>query len=242
MLDLPTITIVVGSALIDSINPCAIGVLILMISVILTGKHSTKRLLALGFAYIFAIFATYLIAGLGLIVFFSEIPIVIAEYLSIAVALLVLVGGVLEIKDFFWYGKGPSLQIPAKYAKKIHEYSTEKKSLGGVMFLGAFVSAVELPCTGAPYLAIITILKVNFENGLFTADAIAAMGLMVLYNFLFVLPLIIILLMVAGGAKISSVKKWKEESKGTMRLFIGLTLIALGWLLILIANGTINFG
>jgi hypothetical protein len=48
--------------------------------------------------------------------------------------------------------------------------------------------------------------------------------------------------MVAGGAKLSSVKKWKEESKGAMRLFIGLLLVALGWLLILIANGTINFG
>jgi hypothetical protein len=58
----------------------------------------------------------------------------------------------------------------------------------------------------------------------------------------FVAPLIIILLMVAGGAKISSVKKWKEDSKGVMRLFIGLLLVTLGWLLILIANGTINFG
>jgi hypothetical protein len=48
--------------------------------------------------------------------------------------------------------------------------------------------------------------------------------------------------MVAGGAKLSSVKKWKEESKGVMRLFLGFLLVALGWLLILIANGTINFG
>lgn len=234
MLDLPTLTVVVGSALIDSINPCAIGVLILMISVILSGKHSTKRLLMLGGAYIFAIFATYLIAGLGLVYFFSEIPIIIAEYLSLAVGMLVIGAGLLEIKDYFWYGKGPSLQIPKKYAKMIHEFSTSKKTIGGVMFLGAFVAAVELPCTGAPYLAIITILSVNFD--------IWALLLMVLYNILFVLPLIIILFAVAGGAKLGAVSKWKEESKGSMRLFIGLLLVALGWLLILIANGTINFG
>lgn len=234
MLDLPTITVVLGSAAIDSINPCAIGVLILMISVILSGKNSTKRLLSLGFAYIFGIFATYLIAGLGLVYFFSSIPIVLAEYLSIAVGALVITAGLLEIKDFFWYGKGFSLQIPTKFAKMIQEFSTSKKTFGGVMFLGAFVAAVELPCTGAPYLAIITILSVNFN--------FAALMLMVAYNLVFVLPLIIILLMVAGGAKVSSVKKWKEENKGSMRLFIGLTLIALGWLLILIANGTINFG
>jgi len=234
MIDLPTLSIIIGSAAIDSINPCAIGVLILMISVIMGGGHSTKRLLALGGAYIFAIFATYLIAGLGLVYFFSEIPIVIAEYLSIAVGGLVIAAGILEIKDFFWYGKGPSLQIPKKFANMIHDYSTSKTTIWGVMFLGAFVAAVELPCTGAPYLAILTILRIDFN---FTAFL-----LMVLYNFIFVLPLIVILFMVAGGSKISTVAKWKEESKGTMRLFMGLLLAALGWILILIANGTINFG
>ena len=239
MLDAPTIGLVIGSAAIDSINPCAIGVLILMVSVILGGGKdesgsSTKRLLMLGGAYIFAIFMTYLIAGLGLVYFFSSIPIVIAEYLSLFVGSLVILAGILEIKDYFWYGKGFSLQIPKVFAKKIHEYSTSKSTVWGVMFLGAFVAAVELPCTGAPYLAIITILRIDFN--------FAAFMLMVLYNFIFVLPLLVILFMVAGGTKISVVSKWKEESKGTMRLFMGMLLAALGWILMLIANGTINFG
>ena len=234
MLDLPTIGVVIGSAAIDSINPCAIGVLILMISVVLGGGGSTKRLLALGSAYIAAIYVTYLIAGLGLVYFFTAIPIVLAEYLSIAVGALVMLAGILEIKDYFWYGKGFSLQIPTYFANKIHEYSKSKQSIIGVMFLGAFVAAVELPCTGAPYLAIITILRIDFN---FTAFM-----LMVFYNVIFVAPLIVILLMVAGGSKISSVAKWKEESKGTMRLFTGLLLAALAWILILIANGVINFG
>lgn len=240
MLDVPTIGLVVGSAAIDSINPCAIGVLILMVSVILgggkdaDGGKSTRRLLMLGGAYIFAIFMTYLIAGLGLVYFFSAIPIVIAEYLSLFVGSLVILAGILEIKDYFWYGKGFSLQIPKFFAKKIHDYSTSKTTVWGVMFLGAFVAAVELPCTGAPYLAIITILRIDFN--------FMAFLLMVLYNFIFVLPLIVILFMVAGGTKISVVSKWKEESKGSMRLFMGLLLAALGWILMLIANGTINFG
>ena len=90
MVDLPTLGLVITSALIDSINPCAIGVLILMVSVVLGTGKSTKRLLLLGGAYILAIFTTYLVAGLGLVYFFSEVPIVIAEYLSIAVAMLVI--------------------------------------------------------------------------------------------------------------------------------------------------------
>jgi len=234
MLDLPTLGLVITSAAVDSINPCAIGVLILMVSVVLGSGKSVKRLLALGSAYIFAIFITYLVAGLGLVYFFSAIPIVIAEYLSIAVGFLVIFAGLLEIKDFFWYGKGFSLQIPHSMAMKIQEMSQSKLSIAGVMLLGAFVAGVELPCTGAPYLAIITVLRINFD--------VVAFGLMILYNIIFVAPLIIILIMVAGGAKISSVQKWKEESKGLMRLGIGLLLIALGWILILIANGVINFG
>jgi cytochrome c biogenesis protein CcdA len=234
MLDLPQISIVLGAAAIDSINPCAIGVLILMVSVVLGQGGSTRRLLKVGAAYIFAIFATYLIAGLGLIYFFSTIPIVLAEYLSIAVGILVIFAGILEVKDFFWYGKGYSLQIPKKYADKIHDWSTTNKSIWGVMFLGAFVAAVELPCTGAPYLAILTILRIDFT--------IWAFGLLLLYNIVFVLPLIVILIMVATGTKISAVSKWKEDSKGNMRLAMGLMFVALGWILILIANGTINFG
>lgn len=234
MLDLPTLGLVVASAAIDSINPCAIGVLILMISVVLGSGKSVKRLLLLGSAYILAIFTTYLVAGLGLVYFFSAIPIVIAEYLSIGVGILVILAGILEIKDFFWYGKGFSLQIPHYFAQKIQEWSGKTTSVVGVMLLGAFVAAVELPCTGAPYLAIITVLRINFD--------MTAFGLMVLYNLIFVAPLIIVLVMVASGAKLSSVQKWKEDSKGGMRLALGLLLVALGWILILIANGVINFG
>lgn len=232
-IEIPTLTLVIGSAAIDAINPCAIGVLILMVSVVLGGKGSVKRLMLLGGLYTFSIFLTYLLAGLGLIYFFASIPLFVAEYLSIVVGSIVIFAGLLEIKDFFWYGQGMSLQIPPYFAKKIHKYS-KNVTIPGVIFLGAFIAAVELPCTGAPYLAIITILSLNFNFSAFV--------LLVIYNIIFVLPLVVILLLVATGVKISAVKKWKQANKGSMRLAIGLLLVGLGWLLILIANGTINFG
>jgi cytochrome c biogenesis protein CcdA len=104
----------------------------------------------------------------------------------------------------------------------------------GVILLGAFIAGVELPCTGAPYLAIITMLSLNFD--------LYAFILLVIYNIIFVSPLVVILLMVAFGTKVSTVKSWKQANKSYMRFAIGFMLIALGWLLILIANGTINFG
>lgn len=230
---LPTLGIVVGSALVDSINPCAIGVLILMISVTLSGHGGTKKMLTLGGLYTLAVFTTYLLAGLGLVYFLSSIPLFVTEYLSLTVGGLIILAGLVEVKDYFWYGHGFSLGIPVYFAGRIHKLA-KNTTIPGVILLGAFVSAVELPCTGAPYLAIITILSLNFN---FTA-----LLLLVLYNIIFVAPLIIILLLVALGVNLQAVKQWKQESRGHMRLAIGLLLIGLGWLLILLANGTINFG
>lgn len=230
---LPTLITVITTAAIDSINPCAIGVLILMLSAVLSGQESVKKMLLLGFTYIFSVFAVYLLAGFGLLYFLSSVPLYIAEYLSIGVGLLIIGAGIIEIKDYFWYGKGFSLHIPAKFAKKLSGYA-DRTTYMGVIFLGAFVSAVELPCTGAPYLAIITLLSQYFD---FTGFI-----MLVIYNIVFVLPLIIILLMVAGGVKLNRVKEWKQGNRSYMRLAAGLMLIGMGWLLMLIANGTINLG
>src|SRR3989338_6797835 len=230
---LPTLGAIVGTALIDSINPCAIGVLILLVSTLFASAKTRKKLLRVGFLYIFAVFMTYLLAGLGLLFIFSSAPIWLAEYISIAVGIMIIGAGIIEIKDFYWYGKGFSLAISTDMAKKIHNYVT-KISAPGVIFLGVFVALVELPCTGGPYLAVITLLSQNFD--------LFAFGLLVLYNIIFVLPLIIILIMVNSGTKIHTIKKWKQKNRSYMRLLTGLLLIILGWLLMLIANGTINLG
>jgi len=230
--NLPTLGLIIGTAAIDSINPCAIGVLILMIAVIL-GRGTMRQMLFLGGIYVLAVMLTYLVAGLGLLFFLAAIPLFVTQYISIAVGSILILAGLIEVKDFFWYGRGFSLTIPAAFTDKIHKLS-KNTTVPGVILLGAFVAGVELPCTGAPYLAIITILSLNFN---FTAFL-----LLVLYNIIFVAPLIFILILVAFGVKLPALKRWKQDSRGYMRLFIGLLLIGLGWLLILIANGTINFG
>lgn len=231
--DLPTIGVVLGSAAIDSINPCAIGVLILMISLILAQRKSVARMLFITGIYILAIYVTYLLAGLGLIFFLATIPITVAEYISIFVGTLVVIFGLSEIKDYFWYGWGFSLGIPPAAVKKIHQLAKNVSVIGAII-TGAFVAGVELPCTGGPYLAITTFFSQNFN---FTAFI-----LLLIYNVIFVMPLVVITIMVALGTRLHAVKKWKQESRGLMRLAIGLLLVGLGWLLILIANGTINFG
>ena len=227
---LPTLGLVTITGLIDSINPCAIGVLILLASILVTLK-SKRELLLYGSLYILAVFTTYILAGLGILYFFNVIPIAVSEYISITVGVLIIIAGLIEIKDYFWYGQGITLAISPNRAKKIHEM-TRNVTLPGVILLGVFVAAVELPCTGAPYMAILLFLSQNF-------DTVAAM-MLVWYNIIYVAPLIVILLLIYGGVKIQEVKRWKMKNRTLMRLSIGITLILLGWVLILIANGTIN--
>ena len=227
---LPTLGTVVVTALIDSINPCAIGVLILLISVMIA-LRSKKEMLYYCLVYIFFVFLTYLLAGLGILYFLSVIPLAISEYISIFVGSMIVIAGLIEIKDFFWYGQGITLSIPPERAKQIHEM-TKKITLPAMVFLGAFVAGVELPCTGGPYLAILVFLSQNFN---FTAFL-----WLVFYNIIFVMPLVVILLMVYFGHKIQYIKRWKQANRTYMRLATGVILILLGWLLILIANGTIT--
>ncbi len=227
---LPTLGTVVVTALIDSINPCAIGVLILLVSIMVVYK-SKRELLIYGLIYIFFVFIAYLMAGLGILYFLSSIPLSISEYISIIVGILIVIAGLIEIKDFFWYGKGISLTIPPEKAKQIHDM-THNLTLPAMVILGVFVAGVELPCTGGPYLAILVFLSQSFNFKAFLW--------LVLYNIIFVLPLIVILFMVYFGLKVQHVKRWKQKNRIYMRFATGIILVILGWLLILIANGAIS--
>ena len=231
-ISLPTWPVVITTALIDSINPCAIGVLIILITTLLSLSKNRGKMLAVGSIYIAAVFFTYLAAGFGLLIFIQKMN--LSQQLSWIVGFIVIVLGLIEIKDFWWYGKGISLQIPAKRAKQVMHY-IKNVTIPGSIFLGIFVAAVELPCTGGPYLAITTVLaKIGFSWQVF--------WLMVVYNLIFVLPLIVILGLVYFGLSVKRVQEWKNEQKRWMRLAIGLVMIALGALLLLWAAGIIRLG
>ena len=228
---LPGLGTVFATAAVDSINPCAIGVLILLISTLMVLSHNRRKMLFIASVYIFSIYVVYFLAGLGLMTFLSFIPLTITEYITMVVALIVIVGGILEIKDFFWYGRGLSLRLTGRNVEKIKKYA-HNTSITGVVALGAFVAAVELPCTGGPYLAITALLAQNFN--------LEAVYLLLIYNVIFVMPLIVILMAVYFGTNLKKIEEWKGHYKAYMRLATGLVMVGLGILLMLIANGTIN--
>jgi cytochrome c biogenesis protein CcdA len=224
LLDNITLPIVLGTALVDSINPCAIGVLVLLLGVLLANAKNKARMLKIAFIYISVVFLVYLLSGLGLVWFQSFlISLGFAVILGTFVGILVIIAGLIEIKDFFWYGKGFSLTIPKRFTGRIKS-SINKISTPGAIVLGFFVALVELPCTGGPYLAITAVLAKNFN--------FKVLVYLVIYNVIFVLPLIVITLLAFYGVKVSSIKDWKQNKRRYMRLAAGIVMLLLGTFLI----------
>ncbi|MAG73227.1 hypothetical protein CL620_02855 [archaeon] len=222
-----TLPILVGAALLDSINPCVFGVLIFLIAFMTRVFKSPKRMVMGGLFYTLVVYLAYFFIGLGFLKFtvsfnFSQTVYWIAAIIAIG-------AGLLEIKDYFWYGKGFSLQmIPGgaaglkKLTKKIEKLNKKNTWLSFLAagLLGIFVVLVELPCTGAPYLAILAILG--------QGDIATGIPLLLLYNLIFVLPLFVIIGIAYFGKSSKKLEKWRKEQRGLMRLATGLFLIALG--------------
>ncbi len=216
-----TLPLVITTALVDSINPCAIGVMILLCTSLIKLVSNKVRMILVGGIYIVVVYVTYFLAGIGLLYTIHKLN--IAPYVGLVVAFIVIIFGFIEIKDYFWYGKGFSLRINPRYAKTIEKYAY-KGTIPAIIGLGILVAAVELPCTGGPYLAITTLLAKQF-------DTVAVLYLL-LYNFIFVVPLLAVLGLAYFGVSHVSMKQWKKKYRKYMRLASGLIMLALGALLL----------
>ena len=224
-----SLPLIIGAGLIDGINPCAFGVLIFLLAYLAkTAEGKKGKMILHGLTYIFAVFLTYLIVGLLLLPVIGQFG-QTSVILYIVLATIIIIAGLLEIKDYFWYGRWFSLSIFPKEAERIKKYG---KKISGKLyvafFLGVFVALVELPCTGAVYLAILSLMTLSgLTIGNFT--------LLLIYNFIFIFPLIIILFLVANGMSTNKFDEWRKKNRALMRLLIGLLLIGLGsWMLLLV--------
>lgn len=211
--------VVVAAALIDSINPCAFGVLLFLMAVLLS-MGSAKRALRSGMIYTFVIFLVYFAAGLGIMRFASDF--LVLDGVKIFVGIVILIMAAIELKDFFWEGKGFSLAIPKGVKPWLEKYA-RRGTLLSLIVLGVLVALVELPCTGGIYLAILSLIADSGAKGMFY---------LVLYNVIFVLPLILISYFVYRGVKVEAVNDWVQKNKRFMRLGAGIVLLGLGLLLL----------
>ena len=220
-----TPTTIISLAAVDAVNPCALAVLTLMLIAILTYNPKKKRnVLLAGFAFTISVFSIYLFYGLVLIKFFqliqfiTSVRLVLYKVLGIGAILL----GILQIKDFVRYKPGGFLtEMPLKWRPKVKKIISGITSPRGAFIVGAFVTIFLLPCTIGPYIIASGILSV--------IKLIRTIPWLLLYNLIFVLPMLIITLIVYFGiAKIEDISGWKEKNIRYLHLTAGIIILLLG--------------
>jgi cytochrome c biogenesis protein CcdA len=212
-----TIPLVIVAGLVDGINPCAFAVLVFLLVSIMS-ISSKKRVLQVGIVYIGAIFIFYFLSGVGL---FALVQVSgFSDIFALIAATVALIAGIIMIKDALYGGTGSWLVIPESKKDTITRYVKEA-TLPGAFVLGILVGMFELPCTGGIYLAIISLISQEMTM-------MAGLPLLVLYNVLFVLPLIIILAIVYFGLPPERIESWRTENRIIVRLGMGCLMIAIG--------------
>jgi len=220
-----TLAKIVSLAAVDAINPCALAVLTLMLVAILTYNPKEKsRVLLAGLAFTISVFSIYFIYGLLIIRFFQLVQALTAIRLTLykILAIAAIILGLLQIKDVIRYKPGGLLtEMPLSWRPKVKRIIAGVTSPLGAFFVGAFVTVFLLPCTIGPYVIAGGILSV--------LELIKTIPWLLLYNAIFVLPMLAITLLVyLGIAKVEDVAGWKEKNIRKLHAIAGAIMLSLG--------------
>ncbi len=228
---------IISAGLLDGLNPCAFATLIFFISYLtLVGRKRTE-ILYVGMGYSGAVFVTYLLIGFGIlssIQHLSFLPL-FSRIIYILTIIFALVLGILSLYDYIQLRRGrPSemkLQLPDFLKKRIHqtirEGSKSPRYLLAAITAGFIVSVVEFACTGQVYLP--TILFVANIPSL----KASAISYLLLYNFMFIVPLLIIFGIVYWGVTSEQLAFFLKKGASSIKLFTSLLFFALAGILIL---------
>ncbi len=195
-------------ALADSVNPCTLAIMAALLVVLLSSGGRRNAILG-GILFTATVFIMYTLYGLGLMTFFT-----VTDTYSIlkgVVFFLVLLLALWELKAFLFYKPGfSSLEMPMflrPYAKKIIE--TAKNPISAIP-VAVFCSIFLLPCTSGPYLAAIGMMN--------------DISLLLLYNVVFVLPMVAITILVGIGLDPERVAEWRNKHVRYLHLLASLLL------------------
>ena len=223
-------TVIVGG-LIDGINPCAFTVLILFVTAMLatlqvstsTDINSARsRIVGMGSIYIAAVFLTYLGLGVGLLAtsaLFSRFhaPARVGAILAIGMGLWML-------KDFFLPDVGPRLAAP----KVIGQWTVDagrKATIPALVVGGFLIGLCTVPCSGAVYLAVLSLLSMQ-------SSALIGFAYLVLYNLMFILPLVALLIAASARPTLNQLAHWNLHHKEWVRLALGAGVTVMGILIL----------
>jgi len=223
---LPLFTLVMG--LLDGFNPCSIWVLMLMIS-LLASMNDRVRMFAIAGTFVAVeglVYFIFMAAWLNLFLLIG-----LSRFSEIIIAAIAFLAGMINLKDFWFSGRGVSLSIPdaAKpgiYAR-IRQILQAKNLVGaliGAVLLAVLVQIVEFMCTSgfpALYTRILTLKQL---------DSMSYYGYLLLYNLAYMFDDIIIL---AIGIITLSQRRLQEREGRWLKLISGLVMVGIGIYLLL---------
>jgi cytochrome c-type biogenesis protein len=229
---LPQITLptVVVAGVVDGINPCAFTVLLLFVTALTTTLQSgeanvkamRRRILGLGGIYIAAVFLTYLALGVGLL---KSLDFFTRQHIPARFgALLTILFGLWMLKDYFLPEVGWRLQAPGKVGIVARQMA-KKATLPALIVGGFLIGLCTVPCSGAVYLGVLSLLVLQ-------PTALQGYAYLVLYNVVFILPLVVILIAASARPTLNRLAHWNLHHKEWVRLVMGGGVVAMGLLIL----------
>jgi cytochrome c biogenesis protein CcdA len=229
---LPAITLptVLVAGAVDGINPCAFTVLLLFVTALLTTLKADEensgliraRMIGMGSIYIGAVFLTYLALGVGLL---KVADIFTRQHLPARIGALVAIFlGLWMVKDFFLPNWGWKLQAPGKIGEIAHK-SAQKATVPALIVGGFLIGLCTVPCSGAVYLGVLSLIALQ-------PTAMLGYGYLLLYNIVFILPLVVILILAASKPTLNRVAHWNLHHKEWVRLALGLGVVIMGLIIL----------
>ena len=234
MTDIPTLARITTLALADSVNPCEIAVLaMVLITILIQNPDNRRKVLYSGLAFVSAVFIGYLFYGVIIVQFFKTFASLTRSNTVLiydGLAILSMIIGALNIKDFFFYERGNfATEMPMSFRPRVKKIIEKITSTKGAFLIGFLVTIFLLPCTMGPYIVASGLLS---DMGILNA-----LPWLLYYNLIFVLPMIIITLIVYRGFRtVEEVSGWKDKHIRTLHLIAGILLfltglaILMGWL------------
>ena len=217
-----TIPAVIVAAAADSVNPCTFAVLVLLLGTLLVAERKGHKSLVLkaGFAFTTAIYVSYFLMGIGI---FSAIQAAgIQRPFILAVSCLAILLGLWNMKDYFAYGKWFTIEVPQRWRPTVKRLTASVVSVPGAFFVGVLDSLFLLPCSSGPYIAILALLSK-------TTTRTEGILYLLLYNLIFVLPLVAITLAVHFGFTTTArAERWRSARLGKLHLISGVIMFLLG--------------
>ncbi|MBZ0309740.1 MAG: hypothetical protein K8I82_26995 [Anaerolineae bacterium] len=225
-----TLPIVITAGVVDGINPCAFTVLLLFITALTSSLKAEEtsvktlriRMMSMGSIYIGAIFLTYLALGVGLlksISFFTE------QHLPARIgALVAILLGLWMLKDYFVPEFGWNLHAPTWIGARARQMG-KQATIPALVVGGFLIGLCTVPCSGAVYLAVLSLLALQ-------SSALTGYAYLVLYNVVFILPLVIILVAAASRPSLNKLAHWNLHHKEWVHLVLGSGVVLMGLLIL----------